>query len=214
MKMHRTFDKDHGGATAYTPKNWKPMHTAIVVDYAQGRTISQLAEKYNLASSTVGNIVRSSQAKAMLSRIEANILKNGSEAFPEAVKKGKILAFQRMQELLTNDTLAEKAPFAFFDRAAKAFETFSKYETPEHSSSVQQTNTNVQLNIFQNPEQVAALTDGLNKALEVSQRYAELPAGTVDGSTLEQHLLASQSRGIEGIVGNGEDPTSSSSSES
>lgn len=205
MKMTRTLDKDHGGACGQYERNWKPIHTSIVLDYAQGRTIAQLCEKYGFAQSTIGNIVRTRRAKEILSRIERNILKNGSEAFPDAVKKGKILAFERMQQLLTNDALAEKAPFAFFDRAAKAFETFSKYETPETPSSVAQNNTNVQLNIFNNPEQVSALTDGLNKALEVSQRYAELSSGTVDGSSTEQQLFPQRSRADSSFDGEGED---------
>lgn len=203
MKMHRTLDKDYGGADGQYNRNWKPIHTTIVLDYAQGRTIAQLSEKYGLAQSTIGNIVRTKKARDILARIESNILKNGTEAFPEALKKGKILAFQRMTELLQNDTLAEKAPFAFFDRAQKAFESFAKYETPEVSQPNNQ--TNVQLNIFNNPEQVSALTDGLSKALEVSQRYAELSAGTVDGSTTEQQLLLAGSRECEGESGDGED---------
>jgi len=205
MKLHRTLDKDHGGAGGSNyNKNWKPIHTSIVLDYAQGRSIAQLAEKYGFADSTIANIVRTVKAKEILSKIEANILRNGTESFPDAIKKGKILAFQRMNEMLQNDSLAEKAPFAFFDRAAKAFEAFSKYDSPEVNSPAHQTNTNVQLNIFQNPEQITALTDGLNKALEVSQRYAELPAGTVDGSTIEQ-LSAPRSREDAGSFGEGED---------
>lgn len=205
MKITRTLDKDNGGASGSNyAKNWKPIHTSIVLDYAQGRTISQLADKYGFADSTIANIIRTTKAKEILARIENNILKNGTESFPEAIKKGKILAFQRMQELLTNDTLAEKAPFAFFDRAQKAFESFSKYDTPEVSPQngvpSQQNNMNVQLNIFNNPEQVSALTDGLNKALEVSQRYADLEAGTVDGSTTEQHLLSAGSGEDSGTI--------------
>jgi len=209
MKITRTLDKDNGGASGSNyAKNWKPIHTSIVLDYAQGRTISQLADKYGFADSTIANIIRTTKAKEILARIESNILKNGTESFPEAIKKGKILAFQRMQELLTNDSLAEKAPFAFFDRAQKAFESFSKYDTPELPSSngaIQQNNTNVQLNIFNNPEQVSALTEGLNKALEVSQRYAELEAGTVDGSTTEQHLLSEGSGANSAAVWRRED---------
>lgn len=206
MKITKTLDKDHGGASGSNyNRNWKPIHTSIVVDYAQGRSISQLAEKYGYAEATIGNIVRTSKAKEILSRIEKNILVSGTEHFPEAIKKGKMLAFQRMQDLLANDSLAEKAPFAFFDRAAKAFETFSKYETPETHSSAAGDVTNVQLNIFNNPEQVSALTDGLHKALEVSQRYAELSAGTVDGSTTEQQLIAERSRSYPESDGSGED---------
>lgn len=206
MKMVRTADKDNGGAFNNYAKNWKPIHTSIVLDYAQGRSISQLSEKYGFADSTIANIVRTKKAKEILGRIEQNILKNGTEAFPEAIKKGKILAFERMQQLLSNDALAEKAPFAFFDRAAKAFETFSKYEAPETPTPNSPANqTNVQMNIFSNVEQVSALTEGLNKALEVSQRYAELSSGTVDGSTTEQHLLSQTSGTISSSDGEGED---------
>ena len=204
MKMHRTLDKNHGGAEGqYTAKNWKPIHTSIVLDYAQGRTVSQLCEKYGFAHSTIGNIVRSRKAKEILARIEGNILRNGSESFPEAIKKAKILAFQRMQDFLQNDSYAEKSPFAFFDKAAKAVEVFSKLESPS-GPEAPASQTNVQLNIFQNPEQVSALTDGLNKALEVSQRYAELSPVSVDGSTLEQHLLTG-SRETSRAVGDRED---------
>ena len=205
MKIVRTLDRHNGGADGQYNKNWKPIHTSITLDYAQGRTIAQLSEKYGLAQSTVANVVRSKKAKEILLRIEQNILKNGTEAFPDALKKGKILAFQRMTELLENDTLAEKAPFAFFDRAQKAFESFAKYETPEPSPNSPQNQMNVQMNIFNNPEQVSALTDGLNKALEVSQRYAELSAGTVDGSSTEQQLFPERSREVEGVTGERED---------
>jgi hypothetical protein len=206
MKITRTLDKNHGGAANQYEKNWKPIHTSIVLDYAQGRTISQLSEKYGYAQTTIANIVRAKKARLILSRIEQNILKNGTESFPDAVKKGKILAFERMQALLTNDDLAEKAPFAFFDKAAKAFEIYSKYETPEVSSpNAPQNQTNVQMNIFSNPEQVSALTDGLNKALEVSQMYAELSSGTVDGSTTEQYLISERSRSNSSSDGTGED---------
>ncbi len=206
MKLTRTLDKNHGGADNSTNKNWKPIHTSIVIDYAQRRSISQLSEKYGYADSTIGNIVRSKKAREMLSRIEQNILKNGTENFAEGVKKAKILAFQRMQQLLNNDSLAEKAPFAFFDRAQKAFESFSKYETPENPSpnSHPSVQNNVQMNIFQNPEQVSALTEGLNKALEVSQRYASLEAGSVDGSTIEYEPIK-RSGNFEGTNGEGED---------
>jgi hypothetical protein len=204
MKMTRTLDKSHGGAANAYNKNWKPIHTSIVLDYAQGRTISQLCEKYGFASSTIANIVRSKKAKDILARIESNILRSGTESFPDAVKKGKILAFERMQQLLQNDTLAEKAPFAFFDKAAKSFELFAKYETPTpEAASVQ--NNNVQMNIFSNPEQVSALTDGLNKALEVTQRYAELSSGSVDGSSTEQQLFPERSGEVAGKLGARED---------
>jgi hypothetical protein len=61
------------------------------------------------------------------------------------------------------------------------------------------------MNIFSNAEQVSALTEGLNQALEVTQRYADLTSGTVDGSTTEQQLLPKRSGEAQRTAWDGED---------
>jgi hypothetical protein len=184
MEFRRLSDKERGG-TVTMNKNWKPIHTSIVLEYAAGKSIDYLADKYGYAHSSLANILRTRRAKEMMAGIERKVLSDGVDALPDAVKRAKILAFQRVQTFLQDDSLAEKSPFAFFDRSVKALETLDKLEKPiiEHHASVNQ--QNVQLNIFGNPEKLNELTEGLNRALEVSQMYASLPAETVDGSSAE-----------------------------
>jgi len=201
MEIKRIKDEEVGGANNTYNNNWKPIHTSIVLDSCQGMSNCQLAEKYNYAETTISNILRTKKAKTIRDGIERNILANGVEALPEAIKQTKILAFHRVRQFLQNDTYAEKSPFAFFDKSIKALEVLDRLDNP---SPVVSNNpgsvTNVQMNIFESPEKMEELTAGLNRALEVSQQYSMLTSGSVDGSAIEFNSTKG-SREDQGAVG-------------
>lgn len=199
MEIKRTADISNGGAANTYNKHWKPIHTSIVLDSCSGKSISQLSEKYGFAESTLANMLRTKKAKEIRAGIERNILAQGVDALPEAIKQAKILAFHRVQTFLQNDDLAEKSPFAFFDKSIKALEVLDKIENPIQTPSSPGTVINAQMNIFESPEKMNELTAGLNKALEVSQQYSMLTSGSVDGSSVE---FVSPSRSRENQEGN------------
>ncbi len=198
MEMKREADRLNGGTTQQM-KNWKPIHTSIVMDYAAGKSVDALSEKYGYAFTTIANIVRSSQAKRILKAVEQKVLAEGVDSLPEQVKQLKVLAFNRVATFLKDDNLAEKSPFAFFDRSVKALDTLSKMDLPAHSPVQTQQNTSVQMNFFTNPENLNTLTAGLDRALEVSKNYDALPAETVDGSTRQFERIKSSREASEGV---------------
>lgn len=174
--------KDNGTSLL---SNWTAIHTAIVMDKIQGLTIDMLCNKYNYTQGHVSNILRTKQAKQIIAKVNTQVLAGKFDNLSEEVKAMKVQAFENMKVFLQNQDLQVASPFAFFDRSIKAFEVLDEMSHPSPINNGLGSVTNIQNNIFTNPESISQLTAGLDAALEVSQKYQELPEGNVDGSTRE-----------------------------
>ena len=192
--------KDNGTSLI---SNWTAIHSAIVMDKIQGLTIDMLCEKYNYTQSHISNILRTKQSKQIQARVNTQVLAGRFDNLSDEIKAMKVQAFENMKVFLQNENLAVASPFAFFDRSIKAFEVLDGMSHPASSISGMGTVTNIQNNIFTNPESISHLTAGLDAALEVSQKYQELPEGNVDGSAREFTRVKRIGKDSEG-AGSGE----------
>lgn len=177
--------KDTEGTTTMNI-NWKPIHTQMVMDKVSGLTVDMIAQKHGYTYGSVANILRNRRAIIILKQVEQEVLNGGISSLPDRIKQMKIMAFKHVETFLKDDNkYAEKSPFNFFDKAIKAIEVLDKVGDPSKAIPLGGTNQNIQLNIFNNAEQMSTLTSGLDRALEVAKNYENLLPETFDESSTD-----------------------------
>lgn len=148
--------------------NWTPRHEAIVMDRISGRSLTDIADDYNLSEAMISTICNSKPAKALIARVSEQIHSEKYASLPQQRKEAIALAQQRMFDFLQDDALQYGAKIACAPMNVKIFEVLNSADKnlPAGGNSITQ---NIQLNILNNPEKRDALAEGLSRALEASQ---------------------------------------------
>jgi uncharacterized protein (DUF1810 family) len=154
--------------TRLIPK--KASHRAIALDALRGLTRTQLAVKYGLADSTIHQ-----------KQLAAKILQRKEMETIDVVSATKVKAVERVHQVIFNDELAETAPFAMFDRAARFLKDFSDLANntpnapPSQTITVNQI-TNETNNTLNAPfTLVQQLHESMNWTLKAMQELPSVP---------------------------------------
>jgi hypothetical protein len=163
-------------------KNWKPVHTAIVMDRIQGMNNTEIAEKYNYAETTIAVICTSRKAKIIIATVEAEIMAKKTLQMPEQRVQAIALAQQRILDFLQDDKLQTMAPLACAPLNMKAFDTLVSADKHIGAGNTINITNNTQFNVLNSEPKRDALAEGLRRAQMVEEMHAHVTGASVDGS--------------------------------
>lgn len=115
----------------WAPKKWEVMHQEIVALSVMGMSNIEIAKRYNYSAQQICNILNCPQAvlerRKMLTALEKGI----EEKLPQRLEQLADKAIQRMAEVMYNDELAGRSPFAMFDRGVTILKGLGKMDGGE-----------------------------------------------------------------------------------
>lgn len=157
--------------SAYKLVKWKPVFDMIVAGHIIGKTNKELAEEFDFTPVHIANILKSDQARALISaasnKIRNKVLEE-SEDVVDIQSRIRLKALQRAEDFLNNDEAARNSPFAYMN-TIKSFTAMSAAAQATPTVNVQVNNA-TQINNNLKAEHF----DRLSKALEISAGIPEL----------------------------------------
>lgn len=153
----------------WDPKEWRPEYEAMAALAATGMPHEEIARRFGYTGPWVSMIMNSPKGKIVKQLIINNIREAGSKTITsERVQAVMNKAFERVENLINNDYLADRSPMAIFGASMEILKkapVFSPPETPTPSSPASVQNT--QINFFAAGVDKRKIDDALKKADEV-----------------------------------------------
>lgn len=165
--------------------NWTPRNTAIVMDRIAGKTLTQIADIYNLNETVVCQICNSKQGKKLIADVTQQVLYDKYGELSDETKSMMILAAQRLKDFLKNDELQTKAPLACVDPNVKIFNalaSMNKNPVVQTGNTYNINTSNTQVNVMSDPAKRDKLAAGLAEARLVEEIHADVVADSFDGT--------------------------------
>ena len=198
---------NRSGFASYIVKDWQAWMTEAVILHASGVSVPELRVRFQKTDTHIRNILNTEQANTIIRKLQSEALKNTKVESSERITAIKEAALSQMQDLVTNEELKEKSPFAFWDAARKTLDTISRMDSP---ASVQQSQNisiqqNVQNIVNTSPDILSRLraAPSLN-TLEVPENVEYLgsppPAGQGKGAILGSGVSGTESKGKDGLT--------------
>lgn len=156
----------------WKPKKWEPFHEQIVALSCMGRSNKEIAETFGYTPQHISNIINTPQAALVRRRILTNLQEKVDAGIPRRLGDLADKATQRVAQVLFDDNLFERSPFAVVDRSLAVLRGVGKLKTVSEMEGGNKTNNTI---IFTS-EDAADIRAGLAKAREASERHpVELP---------------------------------------
>lgn len=173
----------------YFPKNWLPIHEAMVLAAFTGsRTYEEIGKEYGYTGVQVGNLCRSPQALELRERLRKQLNDQGLDL---SVKLSRIQekALKRVEDFIDDETRAVQQPALVADYALKVARSIGPQgvtdpDAPKASKNVTN-NTNItNINntaILTSPDFLKDIKDGLAKSAQVMELQNEHMKRLEDG---------------------------------
>lgn len=159
----------------WAPKRWEVMHQQIVALSTMGKSNTEIAEQFGYSPQQISNIINCPQA-SIERRNMINALQKGiEERIPKRLEQLADKAIQRIADVLYNDDLAERSPFAVADRGFVVLKGLGKLKD-ENSAR----NVNIEKAVILAPELATQIADGL-----AALKRAQITAGDAEEVKLE-----------------------------
>lgn len=100
----------------WEPKKWRPEYDRIVAYSAMGKPNTWIAETLDFTPEHVSTILNTPEAVALMMKIQAKLRENIEVNIPDVLSELAGKAVSRLREVLMDDDLFEKSPFAVVDR--------------------------------------------------------------------------------------------------
>lgn len=165
---------------AWNPKKWKPLYDSILALAVVGLKNTDIAIQLNINKVTVGLILNSPAGKSRLLELQKKKQAVIAKTLAERIENLQDKALRRVEDVISNDSFAELAPFKVFDRSMSVLRAtgLAKSDNPNSETPVVNNNT---INLINDRAMIAQMSMGIDKALEASKlnaaAFAELGAG-------------------------------------
>lgn len=167
----------------FEPKTWKPKYDLFVYWHCLGWSNKKIAEEFDFTPQQVCNILTSNQGKLRIKLIEENLREARTAGVSSRVEDMAAKLLRRMEDVVDNDSLFEKAPFAVFDRALAVIKGigYLKGEGMSHPYSGSSTVNHTQINDNRHITNIfsAKALNELREAISFSR----------EASAMHEHLL-------------------------
>lgn len=159
----------------WRPKEWTPIYEQIVILSAMGHSNKQLAEAFHYSPQQISNIVCTPEAKLTRRRVLESLQQKAEDGIPTRLSALADKATQRVAQVLYDDALFERSPFAVVDRGLSLLRGVGKLKTAAEADQP----GNQQNILILTGEDATDIRDGLKKAKEARERHpAEIPVET------------------------------------
>lgn len=159
------------GRVKWRPKEWRVEYSRIVGYSALGMGNEAIGLKVGFTKEHVSSILNMPRAKelmaVLLTKLEAKITDN----IPEVLNESAIIASKRINEVLKDDVLARKSPFAVAGLALDVLKGVGHLKGGGNGAPVAPNVTNVGAVII-SPNQQSSIMDGLQKIQEVRMLHS------------------------------------------
>lgn len=166
--------------TRWRPKEWTPIYEQIVILSAMGHSNKQLAETFKYSPQQISNIVCTPEAKLTRRRVLESLQQKAEDGIPTRLSVLADKATQRIAQVLHDDALFERSPFAVVDRGLSLLRGVGKLKTAAEADS-QASQQNILILAGEDASEIRA---GLKKAREARDNH---PVGIeVEGRELKK----------------------------
>lgn len=142
----------------WNPKKWHPVYEEVVLLDCLGYKGKDIARLKGFTPQHVSCILNTSQAKMIRKLVLARMEKKREETVEERLERITAKAMDRVEEVMANDTYAEKNPGGIFDRALGVLKAAGKVK----QESAGPTNNN----LIVSDDQWKMLTEGIKRSDE------------------------------------------------
>lgn len=213
---------NRSGFANFVVKHWEAWMTEMVILHMSGMSIPELRHKYDRTDKHLRNVLNTIEAKNIVREIQAQNLAREMEAAPAKIDALKLQALNTLGEMLGDEEMKKKSPFAFWDASRKTLETVSRLNSNASAIPASQNHQNIQQNFQQNilsasPDILAQLRNApsLTSLSEIPQNVEYL-GSPPSSREIAPTVLGSGDSGIPSKGKNGltlVDPRDTSSSE-
>lgn len=179
----------------WKPRKWRPIYEQIIcLHIVAGISRDDLAKQFGYTPQHISNILNSEQADVLRNiaseRIRGGALERADNKIVDITERLERLqhkALERVEAVMNDDEMMEKAPFAMIDRGLRILSAKGGLveKVPEREGSKTITNNiaaSIQNNNFiASKEELQKLQSGLDKALEVREIHGTVLPESFDG---------------------------------
>jgi len=119
----------------WNPKKWHPVYEEVVMLDIMGYKRTEIADMKGFTPAHITNICNCKRAEMIRelvsSKIRATVLEKSERTIEERMEAVTSKAVERIEAVIENDELAEKSPFAVYDRCMTYLRSTGKISDPE-----------------------------------------------------------------------------------
>lgn len=163
----------------WEPKRWELKYDMIVIGSSIGMSNTELAEKYNYGVQQISNILNCKMASKVRAKVYVALQQAAQKQIPVTLDELQVDATKRINDMLKDDELAEKAPLSVAEFALKFLATTGKISGKDGKGSVNiKAGKHSTINVM-TAEAASELRRGLDRARE---------AETLNGASIIRQL--------------------------
>lgn len=158
------------GAKAYkrwVPKEWRPEYEAITALSCTGLSNEEVGRRFGYGKQQISNILNTPQAKALREIIVNRLREKNTETLSQRMDNLNIAALERIEAVITSDTIFERSPLAIFDRSMKVLEKTGAVKGDSSNTGNTINGNVIGKAMIMTTEAANILSEGLRKANEV-----------------------------------------------
>lgn len=154
--------------TKWQPKKWEAMHEQMVILSTLGRSNVDIARMFGYTPQHIANVLTTPQADICRRRVLDNLRESAVKQIDGSLEDLADQSLVRLKQVMYDDDLFEKSPFAVVDRGISVLRGVGKLRA-ESSPGM-----NVKNALFMAKEDAAALLEGM-KAADEAKRLNPVP---------------------------------------
>src|SRR5713101_2240938 len=151
----------------WRPKEWTPIYEQIVILSAMGHSNKQLAEAFKYSTQQISNIVCTPEAKLTRRRVLESLQQKAEDGIPTRLSALADKATQRLAQVLHDDALFERSPFAVVDHGLSLLRGVNKLKTASEADHA----GNQPDILILTGEDAQDFRDGIKKAREAREKH-------------------------------------------
>lgn len=156
----------------WKPREWTAFHESIVIRSMLGKSNTEIATEIGYTPQHVSNILNSPEA-SMARRRVLEVLRTGvASSIDERLSDLADKAVVRLSQVMNDDELFEKSPFAVVDRGLSILRGVGRLKTQSDINAANQ--TNIKSAIFMSPGDAELLRLGIQKADEAQRLHGPI----------------------------------------
>lgn len=166
-----------GKLKKWNPKKWKADYDRVVAYHVTGKKNVEIATILGMTPVHVSNILNLERAQQLKAKLEQMLRERMETNIPDTLEYVARKTTERIKQMIDNDDLFEKSPFAVIDRGMDILKGLNHLKGGGNGASP----INVERAIIVSGDNAAALASGFDKADEARRINAGKPPGTEVG---------------------------------
>lgn len=166
----------------WKPKKWRPEYDRIVGYSALGRSNTWIAENLQFTPEHVSVILNLPEAQALMTQLQTKLRERIIVNIPEVLDEVAQQAAKRLKQVMFDDEMFEKSPFAVIDRGMDVLKGLNHLRGGGNGAPVPTPGTVTNIGVVNiSPNQKSDIMEGLEKVREVGLLHSGTSQG--DGSS-------------------------------